>query len=415
MQCTARNDCNTNVSSPFLEGEHAMPFRPAAADASKLYVGQLTAIRGIACLVVLIGHVVQIIHYGPVGGGLIGRDIDALILNALNAEGAVLLFFVLSGCVLAVSLRHVEHLEWRVVCGFYVKRIFRLYPLLWLATCIAMISVLVARPLAATGVFVGWLTLNLQAPLTPIHTLLSLAGVWTKYDGPMWSLRVELIYSALFPVIYLLVRRPRLRFWCITALLGLALLPVAHSQIGTAFGLSFALGALIPMMPRHAGQASGWVVLAALALLCYDRGLLAAAHPPEKIYDILESFCAFIIVRDIYVSGTRYRLLSARPLAWIGDLSFSIYLLHLPVLLIIFTALQYLVGLSPLLSHPSLTQLGLCAATAGITILLSVFTYRSVELPLHDVGRRLAARIAVGPGARATLSEGVAAGATPLA
>jgi peptidoglycan/LPS O-acetylase OafA/YrhL len=392
-----------------------MPSRPAAADASKLYIGQLTAIRGIACLVVLFGHVIQIIHYGPLPGGIVPNALHVIITCALNAEGAVLLFFVLSGCVLAVSLRQVENFAPRVLVGFYIKRIFRLYPLLWLATCVAMISVVVARPLAATGVFVGWLTLNLQSPLTPMHTLLSLAGIWTKYDGPMWSLRVELIYSALFPVIYILVRNPRSRFWFITALLALALLPIGHSQLGTAFGLSFALGALIPLLPRSTGRVSGWVVLAALALLCYDRGLLAAVHPPDMVYDILESFCAFIIVRDIYVSGSRYRLLSVRPLTWIGDLSFSIYLLHLPVLLIIFTLLQHILGLPPLLSHPSLTQLVLCVATACVTILLSVFTYRSVELPLHDAGRRLGTRIAAGRRARRNLEENVAAGATPLA
>jgi peptidoglycan/LPS O-acetylase OafA/YrhL len=373
-----------------------MPSWQVTADDPKLHNRQLTSLRGVACLVVLVGHVIQVIDYRLPSPGSFQRISREIVTSAFNAEGAVLLFFVLSGCVLAMSLRNVTIMNGRVVLGFYIKRVFRLYPLIWLATGFSVFSVITARHLAQDGIFIPWLARNLHAQVSLPHILASLAGVWTKYDGPMWSLRVELIYSALFPIIYLVVKNQKSRGWFIGALLIIALLPGVPSQLGTTFGLSFALGALIPMLPRNAGRFDAGIAFAALLILLYDRLLLGAFHPPEVVYDIIETSASFIIVRDIYVRGHRYAFLAARYLARLGELSFSIYLLHLPILLLIFTALEHYVGLPMLLDHPNLTPLALTLLTVTVTISISALTYRFMELPLHNVGRGLGTRIARG-------------------
>lgn len=379
------------------------------------YIGQLTALRGLACLFVLIGHVIQVFNYRPAPGAASTPWAGMVIRGLFNAQGAVLMFFVLSGCVLALSLKGTAQLGRGVVAGFYIKRVFRLYPLLWLSTFIAISSVLSARHVADQGVFAAWLQANLQAPITALHTLLSMAGLWTKYDGPMWSLRVELIYSALFPVVYLLIHNPRSRLWCIAALLGVALLPVADPQYGTAFGISFGLGALIPFLPRANSKPHFVMMLVAFIALCYDRALLGAAHPPEIVFDLIETIAAFVIVRDVYAGRRRYALLGYRPLIRIGEISYSIYLLHLPILLMIFVLLSHFTGVTMLLDHPSLTQIGLAGLTLAATLSLSYLTFTYVESPLHNFGRQLAGRIAKGRPADETIGGGVAAGLTPSA
>jgi len=386
---------------------------PVIVDDPKLHNRQLTSLRGIACLVVLLGHVVQVINYRQPPLGSVEQLMREAVAGGLNAEGAVLFFFVLSGCVLAMSLNNLSQLNGRAILGFYVKRIFRLYPLLWLATGLAVVSVIAARHLPTTGIFIGWLTQNLHARISPTHIVLSLFGVWTKYDGPMWSLRVELIYSGLFPAIYMLIKSVHSRGWLIAALLMVALLPAVPSQLGTAFGLSFALGALIPMLPRRAGRYHGVLAMIALLALLYDRLLLGMFHPRDIVYDLIETLASFVIIREVYVYGYRYRFLLARPVAWLGELSFSIYLLHLPILLLIFSAIEYYFGIRPLLDHSIATPLVLGFLTGAITICISAVTYQYIELPLHNIGRRFGAQIARGratPTQHIILDEAIASG-----
>jgi len=372
---------------------HWMPSSKLAAVTSGDYVDQLTAIRGLACLVVLFGHVVQVVSYAPFHGGVFATSAYYTVTDALNAEGAVLLFFVLSGCVLSLSLASIPAFNRRNLFAFYIKRVCRLYPLLWLATLIAMISVVAAQPIAGAGVFVPWLTHNLESPVTPAHTIGSLAGVWTKYDGPLWSLRVELIYSALFPFIYMLMRRPKLRGWVLVPLLVLACLPLQNPQYGLAYGFSFAIGALIPLLSKHASKPHALIASLALIVLLYDRAQPVSGHIPDAVHNVVETIASYVIVRYVFVSGSNFRLLSAPPVQWIGERSFSVYLLHLPVFLMIFVAAQCAIGAPPILRHPAWSDTVLGAATCAVTIALSTLTYRYVERPSHQAGRRFAARL----------------------
>jgi len=392
-----------------------LPSLTGIESAGKRHIDQLTALRGLACLFVLAGHVIQVFNYRQAEAGGVSWWSGLLIRGLFNAEGAVLLFFVLSGCVLAMSLQQAGRLGGRVVAGFYIRRLFRLYPLLWLSTFMAIAGVMAARPVLGKDVFAGWLQGNLQAPVTVVHTLLSMAGIWTKYDGPMWSLRVELIYSALFPAIYLLVSMKRSRGWFIAACLGLAVLPVGHPQYGTAFALAFGLGALIPFTLMRAAKTPAMVVIAAAAILCYDRTLLGAFHPPEIVHDLIETLASFVIVLDIYAGRREYRALACRPVIRVGELSFGIYLLHLPILVMIFVALQHFTGPAALLDHPAQSQIMLGVLTAGATIPLSYLTYKYIESPLHRYGRRLAGKIAGERPADQHKVKSLSAGLSPLA
>ena len=367
--------------------------RPASGE-DRSYLTQLTSIRGLACMVVLFGHVIQVFRYAPPDHSIFGWA-RTLVCGLFNAEAAVVLFFVLSGCVLSLSLRRTVRLEAGVVAGFYIKRVFRIYPLLWLSLLLAIPSMLAVRELAVDDVFAGWLARNLRTSISPAHTLLSALGAYTRYNGPMWSLRIELIYSALFPALFVLVRNTGTR-WFVLGLFGLLATLPFPTQFGLCFGLSFAVGALIPLLPaRPAASHWGWMLLATLTLL-YDRLLLGGLHPPERVFDLIETAAAFVVVRDAYGSGRQYRVLMAGPVVRLGELSYSIYLLHLPILLLVFALGLRVARLDQLLSHPSLAQLALGLPTAALTILASACTYSAVELPLHKLGRSIGGRLVQG-------------------
>jgi peptidoglycan/LPS O-acetylase OafA/YrhL len=134
-------------------------------------------------------------------------------------------------------------------------------------------------------------------------------------------------------------------------------------------------------------------LLLAVVALVYDRLALTALHPPERVFDMIETLAAFVIVRDIFTAGQRYRFLLAPAVVTLGEISFSIYLLHLPIFLILFVAAGHYAGLQPLLDYPAVSQVSMSALTALVTIVISIFTYKHVELPMHNIGRRLARRI----------------------
>jgi peptidoglycan/LPS O-acetylase OafA/YrhL len=350
------------------------------------YVLQLTSLRGIACMVVLAGHVVQVVNYHYTSTGIVAFFRRA-VTGAVNAEGAVLVFFVLSGCVLALSLKNLTGFESHIVGGFYVKRVFRLYPLLWLSLIFAVFSMWVAKDFANAGIFSDWLRGNILTRVSLSHSLLSLTGMYTAYNGPMWSLRVERVYSFLFPAIYLAMRQQSYRKWTLILLALFALIPVPQ-HFGTGFAISFAAGACIPLLPARP-PLNPAILLLTLIVIMYDRLALAGFNPPEHVFDLIETAAAFFIVRDIYAAGPRYRALLSRPIVLLGELSFSIYLLHLPVFLVLFVIIAHYAGLAVLLNHPAATQLSLCIATTAVTVVIAIFTYRFVELPMHEIGRRL--------------------------
>ncbi|GAA4488856.1 MULTISPECIES: acyltransferase family protein [Gluconacetobacter] len=362
------------------------------ARSERSYLLQLTSLRGIACLVVLVGHVIQVIRYDPVTRGPWGRAAHDLVTYLFNAQAAVLLFFVLSGCVLSLSLQRVGRFDGAVLARFYIKRLFRIYPLLWVSVLVAVMVMLHVRSTMEVEVFVDWLSRNLHAPVSPVHVGLALAGAYTRYNGPMWSLRVELIFSVLFPVVLFLMRNRVARPWALAGFIMLALVPMP-SEIGLNFGLAFALGALIPMLPSPAWAASPALPLVATIVLLYDRLALGGHAVPEQIYDVIETLAAFVIVRDLYASGRSYGVLTHRVTIWMGELSYSVYLLHLPILLLLFDLMQGHVGLRPLLSDPDVTQTVLALGTICVTLAVSSVTYHLVELPLHNLGRLLASRL----------------------
>jgi peptidoglycan/LPS O-acetylase OafA/YrhL len=87
----------------------------------------------------------------------------------------------------------------------------------------------------------------------------------------------------------------------------------------------------------------------------------------------------------------------ARPLAWLGKISYSIYLFHL----IVMTPLAYWVvleGNTALRQWPTVCYL---IPTLLLTILVSAGVYYAVELPAINVGKRLTGRRAMESGTQA--------------
>ena len=315
----------------------------------------LDGMRGVlACMIMffhlgLNGMILRITH-GLLPGGLWTLSVD--------------FFFILSGFVLYRSLE-------RARPGFkdyFIKRVRRLAPMVWIGT-LAMLAL--SPHTFGAGVIAKNLAMiqSLTGILRPLH--LGLGSV--SIDPPAWSVPFELFLPALaLPLLPRLARASRTPMLILVVMLalGVALCAVrlAHGfdvQIARAacgLGLGFALGRLWAI--ETPTRARPILVLALFA------GTMAVMALSLRLPWLAALFPVFAIGCIMLGAQTR-TLLSTAPFQAIGRWSYSIYLLHFPVLTLVDLTLGRTTG-----------SIVLKALVVMVTIALSALTYRYVERPL---------------------------------
>ena len=261
-------------------------------------------------------------------------------------DGGVSLFFVLSGFVLTHSNRNPDGTLVRTRGTYIVGRIARIYPQ-YLASFVLCSPFVIAATwarypdfgqaglrLAGNGlVYLGLL----QAWIPP------LANAW---NGPGWSLSTESFFYAAF----LFVPPPaphRVPVWmavCVLALLATAAAAQYITPGDTARHFwyffpplrfaEFALGAAVAQVwrfgtyPRWIERHAGPVALAALA------GVLVMAVIGTAITYRLATSTLFplLILSLALMRGPGARLLSSRPLVVLGEASYGLYLIQVPMM-----------------------------------------------------------------------------------
>lgn len=302
-----------------MTGESQVTHNPRRAD--------IQGLRAVAVLAVVMHHA----WTGSLPGGFAGVDI----------------FFVLSGFLITgILMREMDSRRFSLV-GFYKRRIRRLFPALFVVLAFSMIAGLVLlspsalKELALTQFFTNLFLSNLafirisgyfdaDASLRPLlHT---------------WSLGVEEQFYLLFPPLLLLLHKVARRLiWPALILLALASLYTAQDYLAAnavkAFyhpfprAMELLIGALCVGFIRHvplnalARQVLSWSGLAAIvASLVW----LSSATPFPGLWALLPCLgtAAMLVAPD----GLANRLLSAPPIVAVGDMSYSLYLWHWPLL-----------------------------------------------------------------------------------
>lgn len=196
-----------------------------------------------------------------------------------------------------------------------------------------------------------------------------------------WSLAVEIQFYLLVPFLVLLLPAKALK-WVLGALLvGLTALAEYRLRVlgvgqATYYSLyarlpEFFAGGLVALGLHAAKRERPWLGGLGLALV-----LVAAAAQPRLgrfpgLPALLPVAGAALILLQPTQGVVRY-LLSNRPMVWLGELSYSLYLWHWPVLAL----LRYYTG-EQVLSLP----FGLLFV--ALTLLLGVLSFYCVEAPLR--------------------------------
>ena len=325
------------------------PTSPPGHPASRPTLHAITGLRAVAALLVVLYHYDDgvLSARAPWAGALIGRGYVG-----------VSFFFVLSGFILTYVYADGDR-AWNAARrrAFWVARVARIYPVYALALALTapgfVVAVLALPPTEAAARGIA------SAVTTPL-----LVHAWTPWTStlwnfPSWSLAVEAFAYALFPlVVPRLWGRPgavlvgaALGLWAVGLAVPFAV-EAAGGRAGVPFAAAFAMsaplvhlpqvlvgacaGALVLRAPRaSAGVRAGAWDVAAAAVAVLTVGLLASGVPllrtPLNGGLLAPAFAALAYALARAPAGVWARTVGSAPMRWLGEASYAIYLLQLPV------------------------------------------------------------------------------------
>ena len=375
--------------------EPEAPARPQDPSRLAPFYENLEALRGICAVLVVLYHV---------------EFASPLNHNVVVRHGWLFVdfFFVLSGFVIA--LIHVRApAGWNAAKRFLTRRFFRLYPL-HLASVLFVAALLAVRvglhPASATTLGIDtqfrWLFL---ANLAMVHA-------WGFTDRsvlnvPSWSISTEWVAYLITAAIFGLTARPRWRVAGLAAIGLVALLILASAGGPVMDGpllyrvprclYGFALGAAVFALTRCSPvRGSGPALLVQLIAIAGIVTLLTVLERAPRLELGFPPLAALLVIGAVADHDSPlFRLLTTAPAQLLGRLSYSIYLVHLPILMVANFVAERLVGITPdghAAFSPPLAVLA-TVAVLGSIILVSLATHRWIEVPWREHGRRITVRI----------------------
>lgn len=343
---------------------------------------ELESLRGIAALTVVIFHVFAAKLPDP--KTLSHLDFTAvanLILTSLfGGTGAVSLFFVLSGFVLAESLGRLNALSSRSYLEFMTKRAFRLMPAAWASIVLAIVLFKITQSP------IRWDLL--------IDALLLKQPVLTYFNGPLWSLHVEMWASAVFPMLVFANRYISAPFQIVIVAVLLWLPYSGICPYWAIFFFCFQFGLMIrsvfiPFYQRLPDRVSLSVFIASLLTVTVPTNLSLMGYLGTIDHTHIEGLGASMVISYLLVPRGAWlaQALNMAPLRFLGRISYSLYVFHFPLT----DTIEHLVWRN-LIYQPYLpAQLVCLSVIVPVCLVAGTCGYYLIERPCLRLGRQLAA------------------------
>lgn len=337
----------------------------------------LDGCRGVFCLLVVA------FHYDP---AFIPRFISESFF-VRESWIFVEFFFVLSGYVISLNYSKLE--STKDFAKYIAKRFLRLYPLLFYTTLIFLIVQvfmntyfvhLLNNPKTISSLLYQTLDTLTFMNSTPIF------GNSLGMNYPSWSISAEMIAYFLFGIISVTKLKSRRYFLPgLISAIGLFLLfrPSIHVFDGLNLDflrgiLSFSIGVLIHLMqskeiPFHKQfeLLIPITVAASMFALNYSTGILKVFHQTVTINTVF--FLSILILTR--TDGIVSAMLNASPLQFVGKLSYSIYLNHALMIVIVPRIFFQVLGFE----QSQTMEIGVFFLTFCLNIIYSAFTHQNIE------------------------------------
>jgi peptidoglycan/LPS O-acetylase OafA/YrhL len=331
----------------FLEGSRLPRSLSRAASA------HLDLIRAVAAWLVMWGHLRNLffVDFENVEHG--SRLVKVVYLLTGFGHQSVVVFFVLSGFLISGTIikRFVSGgWSWR---GYAIDRLTRLYVvlipgllfgLLWDKTGSAIFAStgLYSQPLAGFGSSIVQSRISFRAFVGTLAFLQTLASPVFGSNGPLWSLANEFWYYALFPVgLAALVAwtKRRIRQAVLLSVLAMAIAEFVKTPILPGFFVWMAGCALIVVYSRFDLRKGFWLITylliastAVFACLVASRTRNSGALASDIALGVTFSVFLFGILQ---IEPRRHQESYAKVAHLLAAFSYSLYVLHFPLLLFV--------------------------------------------------------------------------------
>lgn len=359
---------------------------------SSRHIATLDGLRGCSALAVTMFHallhynlpLIERVLYAPVSSmGNVSDLFDKFYLSIFNGDSPVILFFVLSGFVLAISIdssldkgRHIVF----TATDFLVRRVLRIYPAMIACMCLYWTIHLF------TEGFIVYPAVNFEVFLKSA----TLSDI--TIHGPSWSLLVEII-AAPFILVFVILHR-KLGFFVLILITAYAMMAIDYPALVWhlpnfwAYLISFVIGIAIaaPQMRSIKFIVRPWHTSAALLAFIFARSFVPRAGISGLI---AQSFLAGLVVFTSVrlENGKVFRFLNSKPILYLGKISYSFYLISVPILYLIWGIIDKYVANPAANNHFWGIGAGLLAVV--ISLPLSSLSEKFVEQPGVKLGKTI--------------------------
>lgn len=307
----------------------------------------LDGLRGLTALYVLLHHAAAELDYEPV------RGLAWELARVLRfGHYAVAVFIVLSGFCLALPV--VNDPERRLRGGFrgyLARRARRILPPYY-ATLFLLLAIMAIVPALRYAVTLRWAfavpTFEPGVILSHLFLFHNFSPLWAgRIDPPMWSIAVEWQIYLAFPLLLVVWRR-----WGLAAMVATTLV-IGNLDKGFSVVLRrevfnstcpwylvlFALGAAAATLGVKRGRSLPWFAAAAFLYTLSSR--LIVTHPErlrwnDHLFGLATATLLVACARASAESGRLHAgvraLLESRFAMGVGTVSYSLYLIHFPLL-----------------------------------------------------------------------------------
>lgn len=332
-------------------------------------ISQITFTRFVAAIAIVISHFNK---------DLFLYQIHYISDIFLRANVGVSYFFILSGFIMIVAYHKKDQIDY---LDFYRNRFARIYPLY----IVGLLLYLITK----------------SSNFSVFKLILYLFGIQSWIPGealvlnfPGWSISVEFLFYLLFPLLYnRYYSKQNKSIWVIAIIIWVITQVFSNFYVGSSwyegphtksheFGFYFPLlhlneflvGNLAGMFfVRHHKQKNYDLQV----ILLFAAILLALIFIPLNFHNGLMAVLFIpLIILISYNNGLLTKIFSLKPLEYLGEISYAIYIVHIPVLYIIREILKW--------KHQLLDINLVFWIYIAVLLIVSALFYQCIEKPLRD-------------------------------
>ena len=326
---------------------------PAGEPTPKNRIKALDGLRGLAALIVVLHHSLLVDNWfadslGNYGANIFDSWKETLYYTPLHiffaGTEAVLVFFMLSGIVLVRAFPGWTSLRW----SYFASRLTRLYLPIWGSILFALLLTF-ARPERIPAGANWWVkgnfnTITGEGVLTNPDEALTLVTEWAVLynytdlysnwlNSSLWSMKIEIVASLILFIFVLGSKRPLIFLGAFVAVVAFVDLdPVAYQYL--QFLMFFAAGAWLAVSKFRPGRllANALVIFSVFA---FTMPWVLRGWEHEWASADLELYAglagAIALGFGVLGDSVLAKFLNTRPLQYLGSRSYSIYLVHAPI------------------------------------------------------------------------------------